>query len=286
MEKFRAGWCNASWQRTPWSWAASGFMWWGKRFERPVIHVHRWSFSVWIAKLGNPLGKQGSVCWQAVGQIKPDIQWTEVSCPGLESPAPAFPHDFKTGLQLQGLIGAKLCECVVSVSAAPWSQTLMIPCSCWVFLGSLQLSSSSVVLWLLGTAEWIWKFSSLGLQSCKWGCSWPTGRVWAFFVIAGGEWEAGLSWRGNKTWNCRQEIANWCQWSWRILGQASNDRSTVNIKWTKPPFSSTSIEDRTAFGSKISQVVFLEDQNWGRMAYSWQSFHFMLFHCTLGSWNF
>lgn len=184
LEKFLAGWCNASWHRTPWSRVASGFMWWEKRFERPVIHVHRWSFSVWIAKLGNPLGKQGSVSWQAVGQIKPDIQ-SQVSCPGLESPAPVFPDDFKIGLQLQGLIGAKLCECVVSMSAAP--QTVIIPCSCQAFLGSPRAQQFFCVLWLLGTAEWVWEFSSLGLQNCKWGCSWPTGRVWAFFVIAGGK---------------------------------------------------------------------------------------------------
>lgn len=133
---FRAGWCNAFWQRAPWSWVTSGFMWWEKRFERPVIHVHRWSFSVWIAKLGSPLRKQGSVCWQAVGQIKPDIQ-SQASCPGLESPAHVFPGDFKTGPQLQGLIGAKLCECVVSMSAAPQPQTEIIPCFCWAFLGSL-----------------------------------------------------------------------------------------------------------------------------------------------------
>lgn len=107
-----------------------------KRFERPVIHVHRWSFSVWIAKSGNPLGEQGSVCWQAVGQIKPDIQ-SEASCPGLESPAPVFADDFKIELQLQGLIGVKLCGCVASMSAAPWSQTVIIPCSCWAFLGLL-----------------------------------------------------------------------------------------------------------------------------------------------------
>lgn len=151
-----------------------------------------------------------------------------------------------------------------------------------------QISSSfCVMLQLLDSAEWIWKFSSLGLQNCKCGCSRPTGRLFFFFfILAGGEWETGLKWRGNKIWNCRREIAHWCQWSWRILRQGSNDRSTVNIKWTKTPFSSTSIEDRTAVGSKISQDVFLEDQNWGRMAYSWQSFHFMLFHCTLGSWNF
>lgn len=208
------------------------------------------------------------------------------SAPGLQSPAPVFPDDIKIGLQLQGLIGAKLCSvwflCLQIHGPKEWKFHALVERS-W---DHYWISSSSAVLWLLGTAEWIWKFSSLGLQNHKWGCSWPTGRVWAFFVIAGGEWEAGLNWRGNKTWNCRQEIANWCQWSWRILGQGSNDRSTVNIKWIKPPFSSTPIEDRTAFGSKISQVVFLEDQNWGRMAYSWQSFHFMLFHCTLGSWNF
>lgn len=116
---------------------------------------------------------------------------------------------------------------------------------------------------------------------------WSQPTYWqpSFFIVAGGEWETGLKHSGNKIWNCRREIANWCQRSWRILRQGSNDRSRANIKWTKTPFSSTSIEDRTAVGSKISQDVFLEDQNWGRMAYSWQSFHFMLFHCTLGSWN-
>lgn len=84
-----------------------------------------------------------------------------------------------------------------------------------LLLGIPGITMGSAVLWCFdywGPAEWIWKFSSLGLQNFKWGCCWPTGRVWAFFVIAGGEWEAGLNWRGNKTWNCRQEIANWCQW--------------------------------------------------------------------------
>lgn len=137
MGKFRAGWCNASWQRAAWSWVASGFMWWEKKIWKACHSCSQViSFSVWIAKSGNPLGEQGSVCWQAVGQIKPDIQ-SEASCPGLESPAPVFADDFKIELQLQGLIGVKLCGCVASMSAAPWSQTVIIPCSCWAFLGLL-----------------------------------------------------------------------------------------------------------------------------------------------------
>lgn len=87
-----------------------------------------------------------------------------VAWPG-ESPAPVFPDGIKTGLQLQGLSGAKICEWVVSMSAALWSQTVIIPCSCWAFLGSLQdqqffcgalttgYSRVDLEMFLTGTAE-------------------------------------------------------------------------------------------------------------------------------------
>lgn len=89
-----------------------------------------------------------------------------------------------------------------------------------------QISSSfCVMLQLLDSAEWIWKFSSLGLQNCKCGCSRPTGRLFFFFHP---------SWRGMRNWtkvkrkqNMKLQTRN-CQ-----LMSVELEDTQAGIQWQK-----------------------------------------------------